>query len=156
MSLRRPYAAVLQLLRRSKGLHQHAIASELAQSFVSKLEASKTTATVDSTKALADALQVNAATFFGLVVAASQQQTPRQVMLSAIAEMEALGLADIVLPADPQKLEAPVVAEARERKVQVQRLKAKGYSRAEVARELGHTWTTINRLWSTDRPSDDS
>jgi len=152
MSLRRPYAAVLQLLRTSKGLHQYAIASEVAQSFVSNLEASKTTATVDSTKALADALQVNAATFFGLVIAASQHQTPREVMLSAIAEMEALGLADTVLPAEPQKLEAPVVAEARERKDQVQRLKAQGYSRAEAARELGYTWTTINRLWSADLP----
>ncbi|VVP91715.1 hypothetical protein PS925_01455 [Pseudomonas fluorescens] len=150
MSLRRPYAAVLQLLRTSKGLHQHAIASEVAQSFVSKLEASKTTATVDSTKALADALQVNAATFFGLVIAASQHQTPREVMLSAIAEMEALGLADSVLPDEPQKLEAPAVAEARERKDQVQLLKAQGYSRAEAARELGYTWTTINRLWSAD------
>lgn len=153
MSLRRPYAAVLQLLRKSKGLHQHEIADEVAQSFVSKLEASKTTATVDSTKALADALQVNAATFFGLVIAASQHQTPREVMLGAIAEMEALGLADIVLPAEPQKLEAPAIAEARDRKGQVQRLKAEGYSRAEAARELGYSWTTVDRLWAGNKPA---
>ncbi|NWA83286.1 transcriptional regulator [Pseudomonas sp. D2002] len=156
MSLRRPYAAVLQLLRTSKGLHQYAIASEVAQSFVSNLEASKTTATVDSTKALADALQVNAVTFFGLVIAASQHQTPREVMLSAIAEMEALGLADSVLPAEPQKLEAPVVAEARERKDQVQRLKAQGYSRAQTARQLGCSWTTVDRLWVANDPADDT
>ena len=156
MSLRRPYAAVLQLLRTSKGLHQYAIASEVAQSFVSNLEASKTTATVDSTKALADALQVNAATFFGLVIAASQHQTPREVMLSAIAEMEALGLADTVLPAEPQKLEAPVVAEARERKDQVQRLKAQGYSRAQTARQLGCSWTTVDRLWVANDPANDT
>lgn len=153
MSLRRPYAAVLQLLRRSKGLHQHAIAGEVAQSFISKLESSKTTASVDSTKALADALQMNAITFFGLVMAASQQQTPRETMLSAIAEMEALGLADAILPTEPQKLEAPVVAEARERKDQVQRLKVQGYSRAEAARELGYAWTTINRLWLAEEPA---
>jgi len=148
MSLRRPYAAVLQLLRSSKGLHQHEIAGEVAQSFVSNLEASKTTASVDTTKALADALEVNAATFFGLVIAASQHQTPREVMLSAIAEMEAMGLADTVLPEEPQKLEAPTVVKARERKDQVQQLKAQGYSRSEAARELGYSWTTINRLWS--------
>jgi transcriptional regulator with XRE-family HTH domain len=148
MSLRRPYAAVLQLLRSSKGLHQHEIAGEVAQSFVSNLEASKTTASVDTTKALADALEVNAATFFGLVIAASQHQTPREVMLSAIAEMEAMGLADTVLPEEPQKLEAPTVVKARERKDQVQQLKAQGYSRSEAARELGYAWTTINRLWS--------
>jgi transcriptional regulator with XRE-family HTH domain len=137
-------------------LHQHAIASEVAQSFVSNLEASKTTATVDSTKALADALHVNAATFFGLVIAASQHQTPREVMLSAIAEMEALGLADSVLPDEPQKLEAPAVAEARERKDQVQRLKAQGYSRAQTARQLGCSWTTVDRLWVANDPADDT
>ena len=151
MSLRGPYAAVLQLLRRSKGLHQHAIAGDVTQAFVSKLEASKTTATVDTTKALADALEINPAALFGLVVASSQNQTPRQVMLAAIAEIEALGLADIVLPSEPQTLEAPGVSAARDRRAQVQRLKAQGYSRAEAARELGYTWTTINRLWaSTD------
>ncbi|MNY37866.1 hypothetical protein D3C86_1724550 [compost metagenome] len=67
---------------------------------------------------VADALQVNPTGFFGLVIAASQHQPPREVMLSAIAEMKALGLADIVLPAGPQKIEAPVLAEARERKDQ--------------------------------------
>lgn len=154
MSLRGPYAAVLQLLRRSKGLHQHAIAGEVTQAYVSKLEASKTTATVDATKALADALEINPATLFGLVVAASQNQTPREVMVTAIAEMEALGLADSVLPIEPQKLEAPGVSAARERKNQVQRLKAQGYSRAEAARELGYTWTTINRLWVSAQPEE--
>lgn len=147
MSLRRPYAAVLQLLRKSKDLHQQAISGEVAQSYVSLLEASKANATVDVTKALADALGVNSATFFGLVIAASEQETPRKVMLAAIAEMEALGLADTVLPAKPEKLEAPRVTEGRHRMQQVQGLKAQGHSRAAVARELGCTWTTVNRLW---------
>jgi DNA invertase Pin-like site-specific DNA recombinase len=68
-------------------------------------------------------------------------------MLAAIAEMEELGLADLVLPAKPRKLEAPNVTESRLRKQQVQKLKVQGYSRAAVARELGCTWTTVNRLW---------
>jgi transposase len=59
-----------------------------------------------------------------------------------------MGLADTVLPEEPQKLEAPTVVKARERKDQVQQLKAQGYSRSEAARELGYAWTTINRLWS--------
>lgn len=147
MSLRRPFAAVLQLLRKSKDLHQLAISEEVAQPYVSLLEASKANATVDVTKALADALGVNSATFFGLVIAASQQETPRSVMLAAIAEMEELGLADSVLPDKPRKLEAPNVTESRLRKEQVQKLKAQGCSRAAVARELGCTWTTVNRLW---------
>jgi transcriptional regulator with XRE-family HTH domain len=147
MSLRRPYGAVLQLLRKSKELHQQAISEEVAQPYVSLLEASKANATVDVTKSLAEALGINAATFFGLVIAASQQQTPRSIMLAAIAEMEELGLADSVLPAEPQKLEAPNVSEGRQRKQQVQKLKAQGYSRAAIARELECTWTTVNRLW---------
>lgn len=147
MSLRRPYAAVLQLLRTSKGLHQRALDGDVAQSYVSLLEASKSTASVDYTETLSKALEINPATFFGLVVAANQQQTPRSLMMAVIEEMEALGLADMVLPSEPQKLEAPNVSQSKNRKLQIQKLKIQGKSRAEVARELGCTWTTVNRLW---------
>lgn len=150
MSLRRPYAAVLQLLRKSKGLHQEDIAKEVTQAYVSQLETLKATANVDVTQALAKALGLDATTFFGMVIAASQKRTPREVMLDAMAEMEKLGLADTILPAEPRKLEAPRVTEARERKQEVQRLKAQGYSRAQTARELDYAWTTVNRFWSDE------
>jgi transcriptional regulator with XRE-family HTH domain len=150
MSLRRPYAAVLQLLRTAKGLPQYAIAGTVAQSHISLLESSKTTATVDVTEALANALQLGAATFFGMVVAASQQRTPREVLLAAIAEMEELGLADTHLPSEPQKLEPPRVIEAREKKRLIQDLKRQGYSRRQVARELGYSMTTVDRLWNDE------
>lgn len=90
------------------------------------------------------------ATFFTLVIAADQQQTPRSVMLAALAEMEALGVADTILPSHPAKLEAPNVAERKNRRRQVQELKAQGSNRAEVAREIGCTWTTVNRLWNDE------
>jgi transcriptional regulator with XRE-family HTH domain len=150
MSLRRPYAAVLQLLRKSKGLHQHAIAGAVAQSHISLIESSKTTASVDVTEELANALQLDVTAFFGMVIAASQQRTPRDVLLSAIGELEGLGLADTLLPSEAQKLEPPRVAESRQKKSQIQDLKSKGRSRAQVARELNFSWTTVNRLWDNE------
>lgn len=150
MSLRRPFAAVLQLLRTSKNLQQQTLSGEIGQSYVSLLEASRSTASIDVAQTLAKALELNPATFFGLVIAADQQQTPRSVMLAALAEMEALGLADKILPAQPQKLKAPNVIGGGDRKRRVQELKARGLSRAEVARELDCTWTTVNRLWIND------
>lgn len=38
------------------------------------------------------------------------------------------------------------MTESQAMKEQVQLLEARGYSRPEAARELGYTWTTINRL----------
>lgn len=150
MSLRRPFAAVLQQLRLSKGLQQQAIGGEVTQAYVSLLEAGKATANIDVTSALAHSLQLNPATLFGLAIAAEENRTPREVMLSAIAEMEELGLADTLLPSAPRVLEAPRVIEGRERKHQIQKLKAQGYSRAQVSRELGYGWTTVNRFWDDE------
>jgi transcriptional regulator with XRE-family HTH domain len=150
MSLRRPFAAVLQLLRTSKNLQQQTLSGEIGQSYVSLLEASRSTASIDVTQTLAKALELNPATFFGLVIAADQQQTPRSVMLAAIAEMEALGVADTILPSHPKKLEAPNVSKSKNRKKQIQGLKAQGLSRAEVAREIGCSWMTVSRLWSDE------
>lgn len=147
MSLRRPFAAVLQLLRLSKGLQQQAVGGDVTQAYVSLLESGKATANIDVTEALAESLGISAATLFGLVIAAKHKKTPREVMLSVIAEMEQLGLADALMPQEPQVLEAPRVVEGRERKKQIQQLKARGYTRAQVSRELGYGWTTVDRFW---------
>lgn len=150
MSLRRPYAAVLQLLRNRQGLSQQEIAGKVAQSHVSQLETLKTTATVDVTNELASALNVEAITFFTLVIAANEQRAPRDVLLSALAELEALKLADEILPEQPRQLEPPRVAAAREKWLAIQVLKSKGYSQSQVVLELGYSKATVWRLWSNE------
>jgi transcriptional regulator with XRE-family HTH domain len=148
MSLRNPYAAVLQLLRTLGNRPQHAIAgNDVTQAHISLLEASKATATVDTTAALADALGVGATTFLGLVIAAQQQRTPREVLMAAMQDLERLELADTLLPAEPQKLAPPRVTAAKEKQLLIQDLKAQGLNRGQVEKALGYSKTTVARLW---------
>lgn len=151
MSLRSPYAAVLQLLRTSADRPQHAIAgADVTQAHISLLEASKATATIDTTAALANALQLGTTTFVGLVIAAKQQRTPREVLMAAMQDLERLGLADTLLPAEPQKLAPPRVTAAKEKQLLIQDLKAQGLSRGEVEKALGYSKTTVARLWEAE------
>lgn len=147
MSLRRPFAAVLQFLRVRQGFFQHSIAGGVTQSHISQLESLKTSATVDTTIELAAALSIEATAFFAMVIAADQKRSPREVLHSAILALEELGLADEQMPDEPSRLEPPRVAGAREKKRLVQELKARGMSRSEVVRELGYSTATVGRLW---------
>jgi len=150
MSLRRPFAAVLQLLRNHQGLTQRAIAGNITQNHISQLETAKTTATVDVANDLASALNVEAATFFSMVIAAEQRRSPREILLSAISELERLGLADAVLPEEPRQLEAPRVVASREKWRSIQALKAEGYSQSDIARKLHCHKATVWRLWNDE------
>lgn len=150
MSLRRPFAAVLQLIRNRQGLSQKAIAGKVAQSHVSLIETVKITATVDVMHDLAQALKVDATAFFAMVMAAEQRRTPREILLSAIVELEKNGLIDEVLPGEPQELAAPRVEGARKKWRAIQLLKDKGLSQRQVASELGYTKTTVGRLWDEE------
>lgn len=150
MSLRRPYASVLQLLRRSANRAQHAIAGDVTQAHISLLEASKATATIDTTAALANALQVETTAFIGMVIAAQQQRTPREVLMTAMADLERLGLADTLLPSEPQKLAPPRVTASKEKQRLIRDLKTQGFSRSEVEKSLGLSKTTVARLWQDD------
>jgi transcriptional regulator with XRE-family HTH domain len=150
MSLRRPFAAVLQLLRNRQDLSQKAISVAVAQSHVSLLETAKITATVDVMEDLAEALNVQATSFFAMVNAAKQRRTPREILLSAIAELEGLDLADEVLPEEAVQLEARKLSAAREKWRAIQVLKAKGFTQRQVADELGYTKTTVGRLWNEE------
>lgn len=147
MSLRRSYAAVLQLLRRSANRPQHSIAVDVTQAHISLLEASKASATIDTTAALSLALGIDATAFIGMVIAAEQQRTPREVLTSAMVDLERLGLADMLLPTEPQKLAPPRVTAAKEKQRLVQGLKSQGMSRSEVEAALGYSKTTVARLW---------
>lgn len=151
MSLRRPFAAVLQFLRSSQGLTQHEIAGAVAQSHISNLESLKTTPTVDTMIELAAALNVSAAAFFTMVVAAEQQRSPREVLLSAVADLERLGLSDELMPQVPAKLEGPRVITARDKKQLIQKLKKDGASRKQVASQLGYSKATVARLWADEK-----
>jgi transcriptional regulator with XRE-family HTH domain len=150
MSLRRAYAAALQLLRSKLDLRQKEIAGKVTQSHISQLETYKTSATVDVTHQLATALNVETLSFMALVMAAEKQITPREAWTSSIAELSQLGIADSVPPAQPVNLTDPRVVASGEKREQIQKLKAMGYSQIRVVKELGYSRATVWRLWESN------
>lgn len=147
MSLRKAYAATLQLLRNRKGLYQHQAAGKIDQSHVSRLEAGKSSATVNSTVELANALGIEPLSFLALVFAAQHQLPARQVLLTTLAQLERLELADAVLPVEPLQLPSPLIEDARQKWAAVQELKRAGVSQIEAASSLGLPKSTVGRLW---------
>ncbi len=147
MSLRYSFAAVLQLLRIQKGLSQAAMSEHVMQTTVSKLELAKSSVSVDTSYALAAALEVQPTTLLALAMASYDHRSARETLLASLAEIEALGLADAPLPTEPQITMPLNVSEARKRFVAVQELKSGGVSQAEASRQLGLPESTVRRLW---------
>jgi transcriptional regulator with XRE-family HTH domain len=147
MSLRKSYAAVVQLLRTQKGLSQAGLSGSVTQTHVSELEQGKSSATVDMSARLALALDVEAITLLALAVASHEKRSMREVLMAALAEAESLGLADTHLPTEPHVMAPSRVLEAKRKWLTVQGLKAKGLSQGEAARQLGLPESTLRRLW---------
>lgn len=147
MSLRKSYAAVVQLLRTQKGLSQGDLSGSVTQSHVSALELGRSSATVDMSLQIAAALKVEPITLLALAVASLEKRTVREALLASLAEAEALGIADTPLPSEPQALATPSVVEARKKWLAVQELKERGLSQSQAAKELGLPESTLRRLW---------
>lgn len=147
MSLRKSYAAVVQLLRTQKGLSQAKLADSITQAHVSELEQGKSSATVDMSARLASALNVEPITLLALAVASHEKRSVREALLASLAEAESLGLADSSLPTEPSVITPPGVLEAKRKWLAVQELKTKGLSQSEAARHLGLPESTLRRLW---------
>ncbi|WP_092204637.1 MULTISPECIES: helix-turn-helix transcriptional regulator [unclassified Pseudomonas] len=147
MSLRKSYAAVVQLLRTRKGLSQAKLAGSLTQAHVSELELGRSSATIEMSARLASALKVEPITLLALAAASHEKCTVREALLAALAEAESLGLADTLLPTEPQVMDPSRVLEAKRKWLAVQELKAKGLSQSEAAKHLGVPESTLRRLW---------
>ncbi|KSF28420.1 helix-turn-helix domain-containing protein, partial [Pseudomonas aeruginosa] len=120
------------------------------QAHISRLEASTTSATVDLTSELADALGVTPLSFFTLLAAANEGKTPRTALIETLAELQIQGLLDERLPADPQKLPPPRQVAAAEKLRAIRALKEAGLSQAEVCKKLGLPSSTVGRMWHVD------
>ncbi len=147
MLLRKAYAAVLQLLRTRQGLSQYDIALTVTQSHVSQLEAVKTSATLEVSQELAEALNLHPVSFLALVHAAQDQKSAREILHLALKELDAIELLDASLPTQPEKLSHPQMVAAERKWEAVQELKKEGHSQAEAVEILGLPRSTVGRLW---------
>lgn len=147
MSLRQSFAVVLQMLRQRKGITQHSMATRMDQTTISKVESGKHSATLEISQKLAAALDLELTALIALTASIDSNRTAREVLLTSLAEIEALELADITIPAQASKKEPISVSAAKVKFQAVQELKAKGLSQAEAAKELGLPESTLRRLW---------
>jgi len=150
MSLRYSFAASLQLLRTRKGLSQENLAEiegSVSQPYVSKLELGKSAVSLDTSYQLAAALKVEPITLLALAVASHDQKTAREMLLTALAELDALELADASLPMKPAELARHGTDGARKKWEAVQDLKERGFTQAQAKKELGIPESTVRRLW---------
>lgn len=150
MSLRKAYAATLQWLRLRRGLSQADFKKQPDQAHISRLEASKTSATVDLTADLAQYLGLKPLSFLTLVASVHEGKTARAALDEVLAELLELGVLDEILPNEAETLTAPQTAAAAEKLKAVQELKKAGLSRAEVSLRLGMPKTTVRRFWNAE------
>jgi len=149
MSLRKAYAATLQWLRVRRGLSQAELQDQADQAHISRLEASRTSASVDLSADLAQALGITPLSFLTLVTAAHGGKTARSALDETFKELQLLGVLDEELPQEPQKLIPPQSAAAAEKLRSVQELKEAGFSQVEASRQLDLPRSTVGRLWCT-------
>lgn len=147
MSLRKAYAATLQWLRLRRGLSQADFQGQADQAHISRLEASKTSASLDLSAEIAHGLGVTPLSFLTLVAAAHMGKSARSTLDETFNELLLLGVLDEVLPGEPKKLTPPQSAAAAEKQRAVQALKRAGVSQAEIGRKLGLPRSTVGRLW---------
>lgn len=147
MSLRQSYAAVLRLLRTLKGMSQEDLAGSVTQANVSSLELAKSSATVETSAKLADALGVAPITLLALVLANNERHSARDALLASLNELDSLGIGDSPLPPVTQPFQPKRELDAQKKLAAVQDLKSRGYTQAESARELGIPESTLRRLW---------
>lgn len=150
MSLRKAYAATLQWLRLRRGLSQADFKGQPDQAHISRLEASKTSASVDLTADLAQFLGLKPLSFLTLVASVHEGKTARSALDEVVAELLELGVLDEILPSEPEKLTPPQTVAALEKLKTVRELKSAGLSQAEVSRQLGMPKTSVRRFWHAE------
>ncbi|HEE9762561.1 TPA: helix-turn-helix transcriptional regulator [Pseudomonas putida] len=147
MSLRQSYAAVLRLLRVNRGMTQQDLSGSVTQAHISSLELAKSSATLETSAKLAEALNVTPLTLLALVIASEGNRSAREALQASLDELDSLGLGDSPLPPVTQPYKPTRVLEAQRKLEAVQDLKSRGFTQSEAARELEMPVSTLRRLW---------
>jgi transcriptional regulator with XRE-family HTH domain len=147
MHLRQAYAATLRLIRAHKGLHQSDFAPALDASHISRLESSRNGVTLESSESVAQTLKVHPLSLLVMAYAVKEEMTPADALQMVREELTALSTLDVELA---EQVQAPVhhqTAKSAKTRQSVQKLKSQGMRKAEVARELGISISTVDRHW---------
>lgn len=145
MSLRSAFASTLQALRAHRGLTQKDISDTTDPSHVSRLEAGTRSVSLEVSQELAQAMGLQPVSLITMVYASKDGTTAREILQKVQGDLDALGLLDTPIPAEPVKVVHPRVTEAAELKRKILELIAEGKSQAEAARHLKVSPSTVTK-----------
>lgn len=149
MLLRQAYAATLRLIRARKGLNQSDFAPALDASHISRLESASSGVTLESSESLAQTLKIHPLSLLVMAYAVKEKMTPADVLQMVRDELICQSSLEVKLA---DQMEAPVhpqTAKSAQTRQAIQKLKAQGVGKAEVARRLGLSISTVNRRWNS-------
>jgi len=145
--LRQAIAAALIHVRQ----HQQVLLTDLEEgvtaSHLSRVERTQRGVTVEKLDEIARQLGVHPLTLLALAYGADEAVRPTDLLKQVSKEVSTLGGSVAPLVIKPELRQHSRVAAAHERREEVQRLKAQGLTRAEVARELKVSRQTVGRHW---------
>lgn len=153
-------AAVVRAVRENLGLTQESLAHAASRTYLSRIENGESNPTIEKFGELAEALGMSPLSLLALVVSTRDNTTASAALSKAAAELETIEaqvstddikahLAGTMIqkrpparPADVDKLE------------KVLECKDAGLSKAETARRLGLTRSTVGFLWQRSLPTE--
>lgn len=147
MSVRIAFATALKLLRTKRGLTQHELSKNVAQSHVSQIENEKTSPSLDAIVELARVMNLSPVALMALACAAQDGLSAGDVLKIAEKDLQDMALLQDSIPLYTEDAAHPRVAAAAKMREEVQALKEQGFSQAEIAKELGMAKTTVQRHW---------
>lgn len=154
MSLRNSLAAVLRLMRISRGLSKDDFQGVIDPKHLYNLESARSSVTIDTLEAVASVLQVDALTL--LTVAASLEQRESHDELLGRLGIEGKQLAELGVLArwHGEFQNGSLIATQSGRRTSPDKVeailncRAQGLSRKETADEMGVSATTVGRIWN--------
>lgn len=145
--LKQAIAAALQHVRRQKQVVLTDLDKGVTGVHLNRIERSKASVSVEKLDAISRELGVHPLTILALAYGADGAELPTDLLKRISQEVTDLGGSVSPLEIKPVDRAPGRVADALERREQVQRLKASGMTKAQVARELGISKQTAARHW---------
>lgn len=154
-------AAVVRAVRGNLGFTQENLAHAASRTYLSKIENAESSPTIDKFVELAEALGMSPLAFMALILSTCNKTPSSTLLAKAAAELE--GLQERVSDADIATHLAgfDLVKRPAARPVNLTKLKSVleckeiGLSKAETARRLGMSRSTVGFLWERSVPTED-
>ena len=154
MPLRAPLAAVLRLLRSSRGLSQEDFQGVIETRHIHNLEHGKSSVTLDTLEKLAAVLEVDPVALLAIASSYERGMTAKDYVkqiASEVTKLEKLGVIDKMLGEfeDGQLVTLqPGKRSSTENRTAILNCKAEGRSQKETSELLGLAKSTVSRVWN--------